>query len=164
MNQQTFPELNKFDILKIIKLLFRNIWIIVPCVILAFGIAYFYVRYQIPTYRVSATLLLKENSRGNGTSGGSYINSALLARNQNIQNELEIIKSYPIIEETIKNLDLEVSYYEFKDYRYYNIYKMAPFKVFIFKEHPQLVGPVFDIVMEQDGSYTLKMEKQKIHK
>ena len=161
MNQQTYSKQDNFDILKLIKLIFRNIWIIIPCVILALAIAYVFNRYTIPTYKVSATLLLKESSENNRSYGETrFINSELLARNQNLQNELEIIKSYPTIEQMVKNLDLEVSYFEYKDYQYYNAYKVAPFNVFIFKEHPQVVGPIFDVIFNSDGSYILKVQKQ----
>lgn len=161
MSQNNYPDQENFGVLKIIRLIIRNIWIIIACAILTMGFAFLYNRYEIPTYKVSATLLLKEdlgNSRSNGES--RFINSDLLARNQNMQNELEIIKSYPTIEQTVKNLDLEVSYYEYKNYQYSNAYKAAPFKVFIFKEHPQLVGPIFNIILNSDGTYTLNVEKQ----
>ncbi len=161
MNHSILQEQNKNDIQKIVKLFFRNSWIILICVIIALSIAYAYNYYAIPTYKVSATLLLKDKSEINRSSDESrYINSDLLVRNQNLQNELEILKSYPIIEQAVENLNLEVSYYEYKNYQYYDAYKNVPFKVFIFKEHPQLVGPVFDILLNSDGSYTLKVEKQ----
>ena len=38
--------------------------------------------------------------------------------------------------------------------------KMAPFKVFIFKEHPQLIGTTFDINFNSDGSYAIEIKKQ----
>ena len=161
MSQQTYPEQNNFNALNIFKLIFKNMWIIIPCVILALGIAYVYNKYTIPIYKVSSILLLKESSENNTSNGESrFINSELLAQNQNLKNELEIIQSYPTIEQMVKNLDLKVSYYEYKDYQYFNAYKAAPFKVFIFKEHPQLVGAIFDINFNSDGSYDLKFKKQ----
>ena len=151
MNQNTFPEQENFQIVKLIKLIFRNIWIIIPCVILAVGIAYVYNRYKIPSYKVSSTLLIKEDSKSRESNNESkFINSDLLTRNQNLQNELMFLKSYPTIEQTVKNLGLEVAYYEYKDYQYHNAYKVAPFKVFIFKEHPQLVDNIFDLNFNSD--------------
>ncbi len=161
MNHSNLPQQNNKDIQKIVKLLFRNSWIILLCVIIALAIAYAYNYYTIPSYKVSATLLLKDKSERNRSNDeSSYINSDLLVRNQNLQNELEILKSYPVIEQAVEKLNLEVSYYEYKNYQYYNAYKKVPFKVFIFKEHPQLVGPVFDIHLNSNGSYSLKVENQ----
>jgi capsular exopolysaccharide synthesis family protein len=161
MNQNTFPAQDTDSILKIIKLIFRNIWLIVPFVVVAVGIAYVYNRYTIPSYYVSSTLLLKEDSKNNWSSSGTrFINNDLLSQTQNLQNELMILQSFPIIEQTVKSLELEVAYYEYWDYQYYNAYKMAPFKVFIFKEHPQLIETVFDISFNPDGSYQIVVKKQ----
>ena len=161
MNQNTFPEQENFQIVNLIKIIFRNIWIIIPCVILAVGIAYIFNRYKIPSYKVSSTLLIKEDSKSSGSNDiRRFINSNLFAGTQNLQNELMIMKSYPTIEQTVKNLDLEVAYYEYKDYQYHNAYKVAPFKVFIFKEHPQLVDVKFDVIFNSDGSYAIKVKKQ----
>jgi tyrosine-protein kinase Etk/Wzc len=110
---------------------------------------------------VSSTLLIKEDSRNSGNNyGPNFINNDLLAGTQNLQNELQILQSFPIIEQTVKNLDLEVAYYEYWDYQYYNAYKTAPFKVFVFKEHAQLIETVFDIIFNSDGSYQIVIKKQ----
>ena len=161
MSHDSFHEQSNITILKIIKSIFKNIWIIIPCVILALGIAYVINRYTIPTYNVSSTLLVKEDSKSNQRSNGiSFINDELLNTTQNLQNELTILKSFPLIEQTVKNLDLEVSYYEYIDYIKYNAYEWTPFKVFIFKEHPQLVATTFDISFNSDGSYLINVENQ----
>jgi len=161
MNQNTFPVQDTDSILKIIKLIFRNIWIIIPVVVVAVAIAYVYNRYSIPSYYVSSTVLLKVDSKNNWSNNGPrFINNDLLSQTQNLQNELKILQSFPIIEQTVKNLELEVAYYEYLDYQYYNSYKKAPFKVFVFKEHPQLIEIMFDIIFNADGSYQILVKKQ----
>ncbi len=161
MNQNTFSGQDTDSVLKIIKLIFRNIWIIIPCIILSVGIAYIFNRYTIPSYYVSSTMLLKEDSNNKWSNNGTrFINNDLLSQTQNLQNELMILQSFPIIEHTVKNLDLEIIYYEYTDYQYYNAYKKVPFKVFIFKEHPQLIETVFDIIFNSDGGYQIVVKKQ----
>ena len=95
MNHYPLQQYHKFTFLRIYKLLLRNIWIILPCVILALGIAFIYNRYKVPTYWVSSTILLKEDAEDR-SYGAKFINSELLASKQNLQNELEIIESYPV--------------------------------------------------------------------
>ncbi len=161
MNQVIYSGQEGVNIQKVIRLIYRNLWIIIPCIVLALGIAYVYNRYTLPTYYVSSTLLIKEDSENRGSGNDSrFINYDLLSSTQNLQNELMILKSYPLIEQTVKNLDLEISYYEYIDYMFYNAYTWAPFKVFIFKEHPQLIGIIYDISFNPDGSYTIKVKKQ----
>jgi len=143
MNHHTNPVQEKNNILEIVKHIFRNIWIIIPFIVVAVGIAYVYNKYTISSYYVSSTLLINEDSRNRRNNyGPNFINDDLLNRTQNLQNELKILQSLPLIEQTVKNLDLEVTYYEYRDYQYYNAYKMTPFKVFIFKEHPQLIETI----------------------
>lgn len=50
--------------------------------------------------------------------------------------------------------------FEFADYQYYNAYKSVPFKVFIFKNHPQLIETMFDIVINADGNFQVVLKKQ----
>lgn len=152
---------NNFNIQKIIQLVFRNLWIIIPCIIISVGVAYVYNKYALRYYRVSSSLLIKEDLKTGGSYNGvSFINNDLLSSKQNLQNELMILKSYPMIERTVKNLDLEVTYYEYLDYQYYNAYKWAPFKVVFFKDHPQLIETQFDIHFNTDGSYQIQVKKQ----
>jgi tyrosine-protein kinase Etk/Wzc len=161
MNQNTFPAQDTDSILKIVKLIFRNIWWIIPFVVVSVGIAYVVNRYTIPSWYVSSTLLIKEDSRNRWNNNGpNFINNDLLSGTRNLQNELQILQSIPLIEQTVKNLDLEVAYYEYWDFLYYSAYKTAPFKVFIFKEHPQLIETLFDITFNSDGSYQVEIKKQ----
>lgn len=161
MNQNTFSGQDNDSLLKILKLIFRNIWLIVPFVVVAIGIAYVYNRYTIPSYYVSSTLLLKQNSNNNWSGNSTrFINNDLLSQTQNLQNELMILQSYPIIEQTVKKLELEVAYYEYWDYQYYIAYKSAPFKVFVYKDHPQLIETLFGISFNSDGSYQIVVKKQ----
>ena len=109
MNQNTFPAQDTDIILKIIKLIFRNIWWIIPFVVVSVGIAYVVNRYTIPSWYVSSTLLIKEDSRNRWNNNGpNFINNDLLSGTRNLQNELQILQSIPLIEQTVKNLDLEI--------------------------------------------------------
>lgn len=160
MNQNKIPENSGNNILKLIQLVFRNIWIIILFVVLAEGVAYLYNRYTMPTYYVAANLLIKEDTKSNWAGNNDrFINADLLNKTQNLQNEMMVLNSFPLIEQTVKNLDLEVMYYEYKDYQYFNAYKWAPFKVFIFKDHNQLINTIFDIKFNADGSFIITVRK-----
>jgi len=162
INQEALHEQNNHNVIKFFKLIFRNIWIIIPVVFLTVGIAYIYNRYAIPSYKVSASTLIKDNSNNNSYSqeATAFINMGLFNSGQNLQNELAILKSFPNIEKMVKNLNLEVTYYEYKDYQYYNIFKSSPFKVVLFKNHPQLLGVNFDLVFNSNGSFDLSVKNQ----
>ena len=82
-------------------------------VFLAITLAFLYLRYTTPQYSAKAVILIKENQKGGisaemkafedlGILGGST---------NNIDNEIEIIKSRKIIGDVIKKLNYTVSYF-----------------------------------------------------
>lgn len=167
INQEVLSDQSSQRLIKFLKLILRNIWVIIPVVIIALGMAYIYNKYTIPTYSISSKVLIKVNSNNNNNynnSGtGAYINQGLFNNSQNLQNELVILQSRPNIEKVVENLDLEVAYFEYNDFQYYNIYKESPFKVVIFKDHPQIIGAKFDLAFNSNGSFNLVIKKQDVN-
>lgn len=165
MSDNSFNNLPKDDINfdKIIKLVWRNLWLYIICVIIAFGTAFLYNKYSVPVYGVSSSILIKEDDSQPFSQGvDNMFSGDLFGGDQNLQNELIIMQSIPIIEKTIKNLDLEVAYYDFKDYQYHDAYRSSPFKIVFFEEHPQIVGTMFDLFFNPDGSFNLVLEENDI--
>ena len=100
------------DLKKITELILRNYKLFIASIIIALGLAYLVNRFSIPVYKISSSVLIKEDTKQSGGKDvNDFLNSSLLRMNQNFQNELWVLKSSPVIEQTIKNLDLSVSYY-----------------------------------------------------
>lgn len=76
-----------------------------PLFILGLGIAFMgaflYLRYTIPTYQASAKVLVKDDSKtGFGGAAKSVVSQLdLFGTKSNVDNEIEIIKSRPILRE-----------------------------------------------------------------
>ena len=86
-----FKEEN--DLEKLIELVFRKYKLFILCVVIALGLALVLNRYSIPVYKVSSSILIKENKTQQGKSDvNDFLNSSLLGKNQNFQNELWVIK------------------------------------------------------------------------
>lgn len=145
---------------KFFKLIWRNLWLFIVCVLIALSITFLYNRYTIPIYKVSASILIKENNSQPLTQGtDNMFSGSIFGGIQNLQNELIIIQSFPVISKAISNLDLEVEYYEFKNHQYHNTYAKTPFTIVFFKEHPQIIGTIFNLHFNSDGSFNLVIEK-----
>ena len=78
-------------------------------VILALIGAYIYLRYTPKIYSSSAKIKILDKSKGIELPSSAFIFNR---SNINLENEIEILKSYRIIEEVVKQLDLTVEYYE----------------------------------------------------
>lgn len=146
---------------KIFKLVWRNLWLFIICGVLAMGAAFIYNKYAVPTYKVNASILIKEDESSPFTKGmNDLFTGNLFGGNQNLQNELLILQSRPIIEQMVNNLDMEVAYYEYHDFQYHDAYGRSPFKIILIKDHVQLVGAKIDLFFRPDGSFTLEVQKQ----
>jgi tyrosine-protein kinase Etk/Wzc len=146
------------DLVRIIGLFTRHFRIYLLCICIALVLAFLFNRYAIPVYRIASSLMILENNKPQAGNADEYINNELFGLNQGFQNELYVIQSTPVVEQTIKNLDLTVSYYEKNGFRYFDAYKSAPFRVLVLQDHVQPVNIRFMVSIQDDINYTIKAE------
>lgn len=79
-------------------------------VITCFACAFLYLRYAIPQYKASATILVKDERKGGLQSESTaFADLGLMTGiKNNVDNEIEVIKSRTIIEKAIKKLNFNV--------------------------------------------------------
>ena len=78
-------------------------------VVIALTSAYLYLRYTPEVYSSSAKIKILNKSKGLELPSAAFIFNR---SNINLENEIEILKSYRIIEKVVKNLDLTMRFYE----------------------------------------------------
>jgi tyrosine-protein kinase Etk/Wzc len=147
------PEEN--DLKKIIDLLTRNSKFFLISVLVALLIAFLYNRYAVPVYKISASMLIREDKPAQKANINEYINTGLFGTNQNFQNELWVLKSSPVIEQTIENLDLTVNYFRKEGFFYTDIYKDSPFRVLLLSDHIQPVNVRFEVSLLSSGTFRI---------
>jgi capsular exopolysaccharide synthesis family protein len=150
-------EENEFK--KIYELIVRNYKLFFASIIIALGVAYFLNRFTVPVYKISASVLMSDNTKQSGSKDeNDYLNSSLLRMNQNFQNELYVLKSSPVLEKTIKNLDLSVNYYRKDGFKYIDAYKNAPFRIIFQRNHVQPINVRFYISFISKDYFEIKAE------
>jgi tyrosine-protein kinase Etk/Wzc len=93
--------------------------------------AYLYLRYSTEIYSVRATLMIKSD-KTNGRQ--NKLDELFMSNNNNnIQNEIEILKSRPLMTRVVSALNLQTSYYAIGKIKSSNIYKATPFQLDIFE-------------------------------
>ena len=98
----------------------------------ALFIAYVYLRYATPIYSSGGTLLIKSEQTGGGRNDkfeDVFVNS----RTSNIQSEIEVLKSRPLMERVVNRLGLQFSYFVKGKIKTVNIYKQGPFRIEAFQ-------------------------------
>lgn len=91
----------------------------------AFTIGFIRIRYATPIYSVTGSLFInKEN--GNNRRADDLQNIFLFQDNVNLKNELEILKSKPLLKRVVLNLGLQTNYFNKGNVRSTNIYGASP--------------------------------------
>ena len=92
--------------------------------------AYLYLRYTTPIYRVTGTLIFKQETQN---SGGKF-NDIFNAKNvSDVQSEIEILKSQDLMERVVDSVRLQTSYFAVGKIKTLNIYTACPFRLNIIK-------------------------------
>ncbi|MFY0631412.1 MAG: polysaccharide biosynthesis tyrosine autokinase [Flavobacteriaceae bacterium] len=97
-------------------------------VFIAIGIAYVYLRYTLPTYSATATILIKDNKKSGlsaeleafkdlGIVGGGSVN--------NTDNEIEILRSRKVVGSVVDSLNLYIHYYISEGVKQSEVYKSS---------------------------------------
>ena len=110
------------------------------------SIAFFYLRYAVPQFKATTTILVKDEKKGGMASELSAFADlgVLSGAKSNVDNEIEILKSRTLIESTVKELGLNVSYLVVGHVRSADVYKNAPVEILFskvpdnFSEKPHL--------------------------
>lgn len=80
---------------------------------LTLGIATIYLLRTVPAYTRTASILIKDDSKGNSLSGGmdqSFADMGLFKANTNVNNEVISLQSPAIMYDVAKRLNLDMSY------------------------------------------------------
>lgn len=121
------------------------LFLIMAC--LSISIAYIYVRYRIPLYESSATLLIKDEKRGmEDTKTMESLNP--ISTKKTIENEIEILKSRALMLDVAKRLYLYAPVYEKGRVQNMSAYATCPVKIEL--REPEKLIEVEDIRLTVD--------------
>jgi len=163
MEYQHAQLLEEKDLRKVFKIFSRNYKLFIACLAFSAFVAFLVNFLSVPSYQISSSLLIREEKNHETARDiNDFLNSSLFSKNQNFQNELWIIKSSPIFDQAIKNLDLTVTYLKKEGLMYREAYHEVPFKVTYLQKHPQPVGVKFKLVFNDDGSFNLSASSRKV--
>lgn len=129
-------EEEKFDFKKIIYLLRRQWRWVVLFITLGIISALGYIKFTKPSYIVNTSVLIPEKS--NGLSVNDMFKGVIEMPKNNIFNQIEIIKSYIIVNQALVHLNWYTSWYKKDLYIWKGIYQQEPFDV---QESPNFVNP-----------------------
>lgn len=109
--------------------------------------AVLYLRYTSPEYRISATLLIKDEE--NGALGPEpdllFTDLGLLPRSRVLDNEIQILKSRQLMTRVVQRLGLTTVYFVKGHVRENVVYRTAPFQLSVQRLRPEAYDREFRI-------------------
>lgn len=110
-------------------------------------------------YQPSMSILLNEEkgSRGSGSSDIIDINAlGMLNMTSNIENEIVVLQSPDLIDQVVRNLDLNITYYTYERFRRSEIYKESPFTVSISTDENDFAGACRLSIQKKGEGYLIE--------
>ncbi|HQH18302.1 MAG TPA: polysaccharide biosynthesis tyrosine autokinase [Bacteroidales bacterium] len=122
-------------------------------------IAFLYLRYTKPAYKITSTILIKDDSKSRA-GGSSLLNELDVFKQQsNLQNEIGILKSKSLSRKTVNEQNLFISYYYSTNRlkRKIEIFDECPFKVVVDTSSIQLLNTPVQINFTSQTDYKIKV-------
>ena len=148
------------------ELLFRYIihwpWFVASVLACLIG-AWVYLHFQTPVYRVSASIMIKDdkkNGGGNTADLESLGLGGMITSTQSIDNEIEVLRSKTILKEVVSNLELYITYYDEDEFPKRELYKTSPVIVNLTtQEADKLPGAaLIDMKLAPEGSLDVNLK------
>ena len=137
-NPKSVEQESNVDFYKnIAKSLISKWYYFVISLLITVSLGHYIYKSSSPMFRNNLVMLLAEE-RSNRQNSGELMQFEMFDTQSNIEDEIGIIQSFPIINQTIKSLDLVVSYYMGEGLFIKDIYRKSPFVVLA---DPQISQP-----------------------
>jgi tyrosine-protein kinase Etk/Wzc len=122
---------------------------------LALLVAYIYLRYTTPIYASSGALIVKDDNGSSANTGDRFQQLFVLDNSMNLKNEIEIIRSRPLLKRVVENLNLNLTYYVVGKIKESNIYTACPFQVQAIQIADSNISFTLHIKIENNKSFRL---------
>ena len=133
---------------------------VVACLIAA----WVYLYMSTPVYNISATVLIKDDKKGGSAGMLSGLESlgldGMISSSQNIDNEIEVLRSKTIVKEVVEDLGLYISYADKDEFPSRNLYKTSPVQVSLTPQEADLLEKpmIVEMALQPQGSLDVNVK------
>ncbi len=136
------------------EILFRYLihwpWFVVS-VIICIACAWGYLRLATPVYDITATVLIKDDKKGGGASMSSELEKmgldGFVSSSNNVDNEIEVLKSKSLAREVVNNLGLFVTYKDEDEFPNRELYRTSPVVVSLTPQEAEKLSAPMEVEM-----------------
>ncbi|MCB0494174.1 MAG: polysaccharide biosynthesis tyrosine autokinase [Cyclobacteriaceae bacterium] len=142
----------KIELKRIINRALNYWYLIVLSLMIALSIAFVRNRYATRVYPVTASIIIRESQE---TSEAKLLYSnSILSNYRNYLNEPYILKSFPLIETTLEDLNFVVSFYKEGNVLTSDVYDFVPLEAYVINENGRKSAS-YSFTIVDENSYTI---------
>jgi capsular exopolysaccharide synthesis family protein len=161
--QPTKKELLGLSLKDLFFKYFRFLPLFVISVALSLFVSYIYLRYATLVYRAAGSMVIRDEKSGGGSGDDKFEQFLNADTKKNIQNEIEVLRSRPLMERVVRALNLNFTYYAQGKIKELNIYKSSPFRLEALKITDSASMFRTNVKFEDEYSFRINDEKQVFH-
>ncbi|CAN5543641.1 tyrosine-protein kinase [soil metagenome] len=153
--QKSIKQEDEFDFKKILSRFLQHWKIYILSVIIFVFLGLMYIRYSTPLYQVNAQVLVQD---GQSSGSSSFLNSSMISDfggmfdvQNNVYNELAILQTKDLLEKVVKEMNLNISYYNKGDIRDVEQYHKSPFSAYYTPSGDTMPYVTFQLTFPNSG-------------
>jgi capsular exopolysaccharide synthesis family protein len=132
-------------------------WVLV-CVAIGLALAWIKIRYTVPVYHVQSSMLVGDQDDQVAKQDPKYEELFVGQEGGNINNEVQILRSSPVIERVVRALNLQTLYYNKGKLRSSLVYPQTPIKLQILHLGDSTAGLEMLVNVIKEDSFTLNID------
>ncbi|WP_366184825.1 polysaccharide biosynthesis tyrosine autokinase [Flavobacterium ovatum] len=132
-------------------------------IFLCLSLAVVYLKFAVPQYQSSTTILVKDDDNGGVMSQlSAFSDLGLGGVNNDIDNEIEILHSRTLIESVVRKLDLNISQYVKKRIVSREVYKKTPVIVSFLNRNEFFHTSESQLVLLKTGTNSFSLTEKEV--
>ena len=131
-------------------------YFIISIVLFSSG-ALLYIKLTLPVYEASSSVLIKDSKNASKNIEDLFAGD-IFGNTKNVATEIGILRSRSVLEETIHELNLGVSYFGSSPFFNYPLYKSQPFVVKPLHVEEGIYDEKFRLTMYDSSGFKLQMD------
>jgi tyrosine-protein kinase Etk/Wzc len=126
-------------------------------IVISMAAAFFYLSTVSPKYKVSSTLLMQDDKKGDGElKGTAFSDLNMFHTDKKVDNEMEVLRSRELIYKVLKSLSLETSYFQKEGLKDKELYaNTLPLKITVIALSPLAYTKSLTIKPVNESSFML---------
>ncbi|HEX5150808.1 MAG TPA: polysaccharide biosynthesis tyrosine autokinase [Parafilimonas sp.] len=121
-------------------------------------VAFLYLRYATPVYRINSKILIKDEKSGPSGSSEDILSQLDIFNTQNnVNDEMQVLQTYFLMRKVVDKLQLNISYFIVGNLKSTELYKNSPFKIQIISLKDSIEPQKFKIkFLETNSGFTVE--------